>query len=184
MGNACPFQSQVEAYHDGELADVTARAALESHLAGCATCADDLAFLRRVSATLARPDSRDVMSPSALDRIHDAIDGEADAADAARFDIRRLYRAAGALSAVAASVLVLSCTWLNTLSAPPTGRGGRGLTNPPSVAVAPAGPAAAAASAAAARAATGAGRTASPARATGAGRRAGARPGSAGAAGG
>jgi hypothetical protein len=66
-----------------------------------------------------------------------AIDAEADAADAARFDLRRLHRAAVALSAVAASILVLSCTWLNALSAP-TGGGVRRLTNPPDVAVAPA----------------------------------------------
>jgi hypothetical protein len=142
MGNACPFQSQVGAYHDGELADVAARSALERHLVGCATCADDLAWLRRVSATLARPgaggDDDDVLSSAALDRFHGAIDAEAGAADAARLDIRRFYRAAAALSAFAASILVLSCTWLNTLSAPPSGRGARGLTNPPEIAITPA----------------------------------------------
>lgn len=129
MGNACPFQSQVGSYHDGELAgDATARTTVERHLANCATCADELTWLRRVSTTLAKSGDDGVLAPATLDRIHDAVDAEADAAEAARFDLRRLYRAAGALSAVAASILVLSCAWLNTL--PDRGGSTRGNTGP------------------------------------------------------
>lgn len=124
MDNACPFQSRVEAYHDGELAnDADVRASVEQHLAACPACAEDLVWLRRVTAEMRDGARRDynALTASELARIHDAIDTEADAAERTAFDLRRLYRAAVALTAVAASILLLSCAWLNELPGQTTG---------------------------------------------------------------
>ena len=107
----CSFQARVEAYHDGAL-DAGGRAAVEQHLATCPACAAELAWLRRVSGTLNAAPTR--ITPAELRRVHDAVDAFIDADEPASYPIS-LYRTAGALMAVAASILVITAVWINEL---------------------------------------------------------------------
>jgi anti-sigma factor RsiW len=125
----CAFQSRVEAYHDGELSD-KGRRAVEEHLARCGACAAELAWLRSISQSLVQRQSPDITTAE-LGGLHDAVDAAASAAD---LDLNQvsLYRMAGAQMAIAASVLVVSCVWLNELPAAAPG------ARPAAVAQAPA----------------------------------------------
>ena len=111
----CQFQSRVEAYHDGELA-AEGRRAVEEHVAACDACAAELAWLRSVSQSLGRRRGADV-TPALLDRVHAAVDAAGEESQRDAYPIS-LYRTAGALMAIAASVLIVSCVWLNELPAP------------------------------------------------------------------
>ena len=110
-GSHCPFRPRVEPYHDGEL-DAAARERVEQHLARCPECAEELAWLRSVSTSLAGRAAR--ITDSERARLHEFLDDSIDAVDSEP-DSFPLYRAAGALAAIAASILVLSCVWLNEL---------------------------------------------------------------------
>jgi anti-sigma factor RsiW len=123
--NPCPFQLRVEAYHDGEI-DAEERSAVEQHVATCPTCAADLAWMRGVSRSFATTPAG--MTPAERGRLQDALKaamaGEGQTgADAdleegeeeAESDPVSLYRTAGVLSAIAASILLLSVVWLNEL---------------------------------------------------------------------
>jgi hypothetical protein len=127
----CPFQVRIEAYHDGELAGDD-RLAVERHVAACPACAADLAWLRGVSRSFAATPAG--MTPAERGRLRGALDAAMDAndADVAYDDSDEpegypisLYRTAGVLSAIAASILLLSVVWLNELPSrtqrPPTG---------------------------------------------------------------
>src|SRR5438105_12117203 len=117
----CQFQSRVEAYHDGELS-AEGRRAVEEHLERCEECAGELAWLRSVSGAVGRREvaSGLELTPAELGRVHAAVDDAMDRADAAApegYPIS-LYRTAGALMAIAASVLIVSCVWLSELPTP------------------------------------------------------------------
>jgi anti-sigma factor RsiW len=127
----CPFQVRIEAYHDGELA-ADERPAVERHVATCPACAANLAWLRGVSRSLATTQAG--MTTAERGRLRDALDAAMDRDDAEfAYDDSdepesypiSLYRTAGVLSAIAASILLLSVVWLNELPSrtqrPPTG---------------------------------------------------------------
>jgi anti-sigma factor RsiW len=117
----CPFQVRIEAYHDGELA-ADERPAVERHVATCPACAADLAWLRDVSRSIATTPAG--MTTAERGRLREALDAAMDV-DAAGVDHDEsdapesfpisLYRTAGVLSAIAASILLLSVVWLNEL---------------------------------------------------------------------
>jgi anti-sigma factor RsiW len=106
----CDFQHLLNAYHDGEL-DERARREVEAHARTCEGCAAQLAAMRDLSG-LIRVGARargavDAPRPEELARMHAAISRAArEARD------RPLLRIAGGLSAVAASVLIISGVWL------------------------------------------------------------------------
>jgi hypothetical protein len=120
--NECPFQVRIEAYHDGEL-DAAERAAVERHVAQCPACAADLAWLAGVSRSLESVPPG--MTPAERGRLDAALEGVLVAGPDAGFDSDEggepesypisLYRTAGVLSAIAASILLLSVVWLNEL---------------------------------------------------------------------
>jgi anti-sigma factor RsiW len=97
----CPDQSRIEAYHDRELSGAEA-AALEAHLRECSDCAAEMARLRELSGVLATGRPEEIL-PIELARIHRAVE---------RSDDRSLLRFSAAISAVAASVLIISSVWL------------------------------------------------------------------------
>ena len=100
----CPFNSILQAYHDGQTSAERTREA-ERHVATCAACAAELARLRDLSALFhgARPEP---IRPGELARLHEVVDEAADGQD------RRVLRLAVGLSAVAASILIISTAWL------------------------------------------------------------------------
>lgn len=112
----CPSNSILQAYHDGQTSAERTREA-ERHVATCAACAAELARLRDLSALFhgARPEP---IRPGELARLHEALDEAADGQD------RRVLRLAVGLSAVAASILIISTAWL--YDGPP---GSSGRTN-------------------------------------------------------
>ena len=114
----CQFQPRLEAYHDGELPP-EARRAVEQHLARCEMCTAELAWLRSVSQSLSLRHTPD-LTRDQLSRLHRAIDtAAADQTTTPESYPISLYRAAAALAAIAASVLIVSCVWLNELPAGP-----------------------------------------------------------------
>src|SRR4051812_6479600 len=130
----CQFESRVEAYHDGELS-AEGRRAVEEHLERCEDCAAEMAWLRSVSQSMGRHDvaARTELTPAELGRGHaagdDGVDGVAIAApDSCPIS---LYRTVGALMAVAASVLIVSCVWLSELPTPAGPRQPIGLAASP-----------------------------------------------------
>jgi anti-sigma factor RsiW len=102
----CPFHSQIDAYHDGEL-DADVRARLEAHLAGCGECRGGLAKLSDMSALFAAR-AQATMLPLELARLHRKLDGSV----GNRAAESEFLRTAGMLSALAASILVISGVWL------------------------------------------------------------------------
>jgi len=106
-----PCDDQVlSAYLDDEL-DARAREAVEKHLLKCSECAAELDSLKSVSNwfSTASPSAGADIAPMELARVHDGIDQIA--ADCGTL---RLFGVAGA---IAASVLVVSGTWLAVLAA-------------------------------------------------------------------
>src|SRR5690242_6069503 len=97
----------LSAYADGEVGIAT-RLQIEAHLDQCEQCAKDLEKIRSLSCLVG---SYNVppLTADELARIHDAVD------EANQF---RLYRPAGLMGLIAASILVISGTWLMALPAP------------------------------------------------------------------
>lgn len=107
--NSCPVQFRLEAYHDGEL-DVEQRRVFERHLARCAACARDLAWMQSVSAALAFDAAHD-LTPDEAVQVHRAID------DLRAGERRSVFRTAVAIMAVAASILIVCLAWYAQLPA-------------------------------------------------------------------
>jgi anti-sigma factor RsiW len=98
----CPFQSRLGAFHDHELHAETAEK-LESHLAGCPTCNEQLLGIRAVSRLFREaPSGR--MSQIGISRLHAVAETAAK-----RRDVFPMFRM---LTAVAASILVIAGAWL------------------------------------------------------------------------
>src|SRR2546421_1803159 len=110
----CDFQLQLDAYHDREL-DAEARRRFEQHLKDCPTCPAELAAMRALSARIEAATPDDINGDESA-RIHEAVN-QADDAQPVSFPLRT----AGLLSALAASVLIISGVWLMDL---------RGSANP------------------------------------------------------
>jgi anti-sigma factor RsiW len=102
----CEFTSLLQAYHDGQLSAGRRREA-EEHVSSCAACAAELERLRDLSRTLAtaRPEP---IRPDELGRLHDVITTYT----VEERDDRRILRLGVGLSAVAASILIISTAWL------------------------------------------------------------------------
>ena len=112
----CPYESRLDAYFDGELGQDAARE-VAGHVGGCADCGRYVAELGDMSRLFAqRPRQRDI-TPLELSRLHRAVD---------RVYSQPLLRLAVAVSAVAASILIISLAWLSVLSSPRTGDVGVG----------------------------------------------------------
>ena len=102
----CVFHPQISAYHDGEL-DSQAATRFADHLAQCPACSEELASLEKISALFSElPQKR--MYPIELARLHTNLD-KAAASRPAESDF---LRTAGLLSALAASILIISSVWL------------------------------------------------------------------------
>jgi predicted anti-sigma-YlaC factor YlaD len=97
----CPFHSRLDAYHDGELSAVEA-AQIERHLAVCESCSAVVANLRELSQAMVQVEPA-TMSQIELARLHRNLDVARD---------RSLFRFSTALATIAASVLIISLTWI------------------------------------------------------------------------
>ena len=119
--NECQFQPRLSAYYDQELDAPTARE-LQSHLANCATCREELDGIRIVSRAIQSVPTRD-MSQIGMARLHKTADAATRRRDVLPF--------AKPLIAIAASVLVIAGAWLMELpSSHPTGPGITGTQQP------------------------------------------------------
>lgn len=100
----CPHNLRLQAYHDGQLGPDDARE-IERHLSACGGCAGELAALRELSELLSdrRPAT---IRAEELSRIHAAVE---------EVEGRSLFRLAVAMAAVAASILIISMTWMYDL---------------------------------------------------------------------
>jgi hypothetical protein len=110
MAVGCEFGSRLGAFHDGEL-DADAERIVERHLASCEACRAELQEIRELS-DMAGQIGIDGMSQLARRRIHKAIDGEQ--------QYGSIFRIAGVLTGLAASVMVIGAAWL--VERPDTGR--------------------------------------------------------------
>lgn len=106
----CAYRSSLGPYHDGELAPERSRE-FERHLSGCEECSVELRQARELSKLLisVRPQ---VIEPDELAGIHDAVDEVAS---------RSILRFAMGLSAIAASILIVSAAWLYDGTPPRSG---------------------------------------------------------------
>jgi anti-sigma factor RsiW len=91
----------LSAYIDGELLPAD-RDHLEAHLRNCPDCARELDQLRDISGSLRAYDFQE-LDARELSRVHQAIDQAAD---------QPILRIGLALSAIAASILVVGSAWL------------------------------------------------------------------------
>ena len=96
----CDKAAQIHAYHDGELPPAE-RIAIDAHLNGCASCAELLADLRRVSERVATAPMAN-LSPIAMARLEKSFYAASD---------RGVLRVASWLTAAAAAVLVAVSLW-------------------------------------------------------------------------
>lgn len=101
----CEYGILVSAYFDGELDEARTRE-VEGHLSSCAACAAELESLRRMSNVLSGWSAPE-MPGDVLARLHEAVAGEAAAAE------RGVLRLARVLSGVAAAVMVAGTLWLS-----------------------------------------------------------------------
>jgi anti-sigma factor RsiW len=103
----CAYKSSLEPYHDGELDPERSRA-FERHLHECAACSHELQKMHELCGLLMSARPREI-EPGELARIHDAVEDVAN---------RSIFRFAVGLSAVAASILIISSAWLYDGPAP------------------------------------------------------------------
>lgn len=104
----CPYESRLDAYLDGELGQ-DAACEVAGHVGGCADCGRYVAELGDMSRLFAQRSRQRDITPSELSRLHRAVD---------RVYSQPLLRLAMAVSAVAASILIISLAWLSVLSSP------------------------------------------------------------------
>ncbi len=102
-----PVEAELVAYLDGEL-DLDTQQRVAEHLRQCASCAVEFEEIREASQFVTNFEFQDI-TPAELQCVHQSLQQSEDAFN------WRLY---GALSAVAASVLVVGASWLAALPAP------------------------------------------------------------------
>jgi len=104
----------LSAFHDGELPPA-AQAGVELHLMTCSRCAAQLAELQATSRLFEPRPDRDLTADE-LQRIHTAVE------DA---NAQHVWRIFTAITALAASVLIIGAVWLAEFSVPvqPAGEG-------------------------------------------------------------
>lgn len=101
--NSCDM-AILNAYVDDEL-DASSRQRVETHVRGCALCARELHALQELSRSMAEYPFAD-LDPHELARVHKAIKSD---------DVDPVWRLGGVLSAMAASVLIVSGVWLTQI---------------------------------------------------------------------
>jgi len=99
--SGCNYKSRLDAVHDGQL-DAEQSREMTEHLSGCEECSRELENLRGLSRALSQVRFEPI-SQIELARIHRNL--------ALRED-RSLFRLGLGLSAVAASILIISMAWL------------------------------------------------------------------------
>lgn len=106
----CSYQTSLASYYDGQAGPERARE-VESHLLTCAPCSAELKRLAQLSELLrtVRPEG---IRPDELARVHEAVEGVED---------RGVIRMVFGLSAVAASILIISTAWLYDAPQAPSG---------------------------------------------------------------
>lgn len=106
----CSYQTSLASYFDGQAGPERARE-VESHLPNCAPCSAELKRLAQLSELLrtVRPEG---IRPDELARVHEAVEGVED---------RGVIRMVFGLSAVAASILIISTAWLYDAPQAPSG---------------------------------------------------------------
>lgn len=117
----CQYRHRLNAYHDAELGDAEAHE-LERHLETCMTCQAELEEIQAVSEAFAGL-AASATSPAAMARAHAAADAASELIGSAAESRHVLFRVAGLLTAVAASVLLVGSAWLLEPPAAPTGIG-------------------------------------------------------------
>lgn len=97
----CTYQTSLESYYDGQARPELARQ-IESHLPTCAACSTELGRMAELSELLGagRPEG---IRPGELARLHEAVEA---------FEDRGILRLVVGLSAIAASILIISTAWL------------------------------------------------------------------------
>lgn len=97
----CSHQTSLESFYDGQAGPQVARE-IERHLPTCAACAGELERMAQLSQLLGtiRPEP---IRADELSRLHQAVDGVED---------RSVLRLVAGLSAIAASILIISSAWL------------------------------------------------------------------------
>src|SRR4051812_31291191 len=103
----CELNQKLDAYFDGEIVGAEL-ASFESHLRDCAQCTDALAQLRAMSRLLAGA-PQPTLSQIAMHRLHREVDAAMD---------RGLLRLGWAMSAIAASLLLVGSVWLTQMGNP------------------------------------------------------------------
>jgi anti-sigma factor RsiW len=101
----CQYHSRLDAYYDGELGAAEADR-ITRHLAECESCSAAVARLREMSQAMAQFQPASI-SQIELARLHRNLDGSQD---------RSLLRFSTALATMAASVLIISLTWITQTS--------------------------------------------------------------------
>jgi anti-sigma factor RsiW len=105
---SCSWNSQLSAYHDGEL-DASHRSDVEQHVATCAECSAYLAELRGLSGLFAaEPVAR--LSQIGVHRLHRRLQAVTE---------QGILRLARTMSAVAACVVLAGSLWLTQLHETP-----------------------------------------------------------------
>jgi predicted anti-sigma-YlaC factor YlaD len=105
----CKYQQFLGAYHDGEL-DSRTHEDVHQHVQTCCLCREQLAHVRKLSNLIRTVDLEKTttdIQPEELRRVHSAV---------RRVQHNQpLLRIAGYMSAVAASILIISAAWLMEL---------------------------------------------------------------------
>ena len=97
----CQYNAMLSAYHDGEL-DADSTRLVSEHLTNCPACANELREIEEISRLFA-DEAVPRLSMIELARLHQNLD---------RGEESDLLRTAGLLTALAASVLIVSAVWL------------------------------------------------------------------------
>jgi anti-sigma factor RsiW len=97
----CQYHSRLDAYHDGELSAIETER-ITRHLAECQSCSAAVAKLRELSQAMSQLQPATI-SQIELARLHRNLDRAQD---------RSLLRFSTALATMAASVLIISLTWI------------------------------------------------------------------------
>ncbi len=112
----CRYNAMIAAYHDGELNEQDQQM-VRDHLTHCPACSAELAELQEVSSLFAvHADARSTpLSQIEVARLHQNLQPARILANQNRStdrDSSEIWRIAGVLSALAASVLIVSAAWL------------------------------------------------------------------------
>jgi anti-sigma factor RsiW len=99
--NECPYRPRIGPYYDGEV-DAGERQQIAAHLAGCASCQQELAGLQRLSAQLATMNTP-ALSTAFMGQLHQQVDVQ---------ENNNLRRVARIFLAAAACLFIGMALWL------------------------------------------------------------------------